>query len=150
MEPLILRQTISIEADKKTVWDALVNPVMTKQYMYGCEPVTDWKPGSTILWNGEYEGKTTTFVKGHIIDIRPESYLAYTVIDPLNPEIPDIPENYLTVTYELTEADGITEFTVTQGDYAKVAQGQKRYADTQAQGGWMSILEAIKNLVEPA
>jgi uncharacterized protein YndB with AHSA1/START domain len=100
------------------------------------------------LWQGEENGKVVTFVKGNIIEIQPGDFLSYTVIDPNNAEIPDLPENYLTVTYTLTETDGVTEWTVTQGDYATVAQGKRRWDDTQAQGGWTSILEAVRDLAE--
>jgi len=72
------------------------------------------------------------------------------VIDPNNTAVPDIPENYLTVTYALEEKDGATLFTVTQGDYSKVADGQNRYDDSNKVGGWQSLLEAIKVLVEVA
>jgi len=148
--PLIIKNSISINAPKAKVWDALVNPEQTKKYMFGCEPVSDWKPGSPLLWNGVDDGKLITFVKGKIVEIRPEEYLAYTVIDPNNPNVPDIPENYLTVTYALEEKDGATLFTVTQGDYSKVADGQNRYDDSNKVGGWQSLLEAIKVLVEVA
>ena len=146
--PLIIKNSISISAPKSKVWDALVNPEQTKKYMYGCEPISDWKPGSDLLWNGVDGDKTITFVKGKILDIRPEEYLSYTVIDPNNTEVPDIPENYLTVTYTLEEKDGETKFSVTQGDYSTVANGQGRYDDTMKVGGWQSILDAIKSLVE--
>jgi uncharacterized protein YndB with AHSA1/START domain len=148
MEEKTIRQSITIDAPKEKVWDALVNPEMTKQYMYGCVPVTDWRMGSPLLWQGEENGQVITFVKGHVIEIIPNEYLAYTVIDPNNPDIPDIPDNYLTVIYTLTEKEGTTTFHVSQGDYSKVANGDQRFADTQAQGGWMSILEAIRDLVE--
>jgi uncharacterized protein YndB with AHSA1/START domain len=147
-EPLIITNTITIKAPRSTVWDALTNPAKTKQYMYGCEVITDWKPGSTIFWDGENEGQVIRFVKGHVVDYRPEEYLAYTVIDPNNTEVPDIPENYLTVTYSLEEKNGETELTVTQGDYTSVADGQKRYEDSMAANGWNSILESIKSLIE--
>jgi uncharacterized protein YndB with AHSA1/START domain len=80
------------------------------------------------------EGKLITFVKGKIVEIRPGEYLAYTVIDPNNPNVPDIPENYLTVTYALEEKDGVTQFKVTQGDYSIVADGQNRYEDSNKVG----------------
>jgi uncharacterized protein YndB with AHSA1/START domain len=146
--PLIITNTISIKAPKTKIWDALVNPEITKKYMFGCEPVSDWKPGSPLLWNGEDDGKLVTFVKGKVVEIRPNEYLAYTVIDPNNPAVPDIPENYLTVTYALEEKNGMTEFTVTQGDYNTVADGQSRYDDSNKVGGWTTLLEAIKLLVE--
>ena len=146
--PLIIKDSISIKAPKAKVWDALVNPEQTKKYMFGCEPVTDWKPGSELLWNGVDSDKLITFVKGKIVEIRPEEYLAYTVIDPNNTNVPDIPENYLTVTYSLEEKNGETKFSVTQGDYSTVADGQSRYDDTMKVGGWQSIMDAIKSLVE--
>ncbi|HEX5112253.1 MAG TPA: SRPBCC domain-containing protein [Saprospiraceae bacterium] len=147
-EPLIIKNSISIRAPKAKVWDALVNPEQTKKYMYGCEPISDWKTGSELLWQGVDGDKSITFVKGKIIAIRPEEYLAYTVIDPNNTEVPDIPENYLTVTYTLEENNGETRCSVTQGDYSTVANGQGRYDDTMKVGGWQSILDAIKSLVE--
>ena len=116
--------------------------------MFGCETVSDWKVGSELLWKGSYEGQDMVFVKGNIVDIRPGNFLAYTTIDPHNPAIPDLPENYLTVTYEIKENGEETILTTTQGDYSKVAEGEKRYQETIDGGGWQPILEAIKKLLE--
>lgn len=145
----IVTNSITINAPAAQVWDALVNPVQTKKYMFGCEPITDWKPGSLLLWRGVFDGKELDAVKGHVVKIEPNRYLEYTAIDP-NSTIPDIPENYLTITYHLEEQNGQTRFTVTQGDYAKVAEGERRYNDTIAEGGWEGILVQIKKLVEEA
>jgi uncharacterized protein YndB with AHSA1/START domain len=79
-EPLIIKNSITINAPAATVWDALVNPEQTKQYMFGCETVSDWKPGSELLWKGTYEGKEMVFVKGEIIAIQPEKFLEYTTL----------------------------------------------------------------------
>lgn len=145
---LIIKNTIEILASAASVWDALVNPAQTKKYMFGCETVSDWKKGSELLWRGEYEGKEMIFVKGTILDIQPEKFLAYTTIDP-NSNIDDTSHNYLTVTYELSERNGTTTFTVTQGDYAKVAEGERRYKESYNNGeGWNPILVQIKQLVE--
>ena len=145
---LIIKNTIVINAPATKVWNALTNPEETKKYMFGCETVSDWKPGSTLLWKGSYEGKEMIFVKGHVVQINPPLILSYTVIDP-NSTIADIPENYLTVTYNLTEENGKTTLTVTQGDYNKVGDGEKRYKDSYNNGeGWNQILVQIKKLVE--
>ena len=146
--PLIVKNTILIKATAKKVWDALTNPEQTKKYMFGCETVSDWIPGSSLLWKGNYEGKEMVFVKGNIVTIEPNKILAYTVIDP-NGTIEDIPENYLTVTYLLSNENGQTLLTVTQGDYSKVANGEKRYKEAYNNGeGWNPILEQIKKLIE--
>ena len=147
-DPLLVKNTISIKASPIEIWDALVNPEQTKKYMFGCETVSDWKVGSELLWKGSYEGQDMVFVKGNIVDIRPGNFLAYTTIDPHNPAIPDLPENYLTVTYEIKENGEETILTTTQGDYSKVAEGEKRYQETIDGGGWQPILEAIKKLLE--
>jgi uncharacterized protein YndB with AHSA1/START domain len=149
MEPLLVKNTIEINAPIAKVWDALINPEQTKKYMFGCETVSDWKVGSELLWKGSYEGNEMVFVKGYIVEIEPEKLLVYTVIDPNNPAIPDLPENYLDVKYELTEADEKTELTVTQGGFEHAADGEKRYKDTYNNGeGWNPILVEIKKLVE--
>jgi uncharacterized protein YndB with AHSA1/START domain len=147
-KPLIVENSIVINAPVSKVWDALVNPEQTKKYMFGCETVSDWKIGSPLLWKGNYEGKEMVFVKGVIVDIKPEKFLAYTTIDP-NSSIDDLSENHLTVTYELSVAEGQTILRVTQGDYATVAEGERRYNEAFNGGeGWNPILVEIKKLVE--
>jgi uncharacterized protein YndB with AHSA1/START domain len=149
MKPLEIINTISINASADKVWDMLTKPENTAKYMFGCKTVSDWKKGSSLLWEGEWEGKKMIFVKGIIADIQPGKSLAYTVIDPNNPNIPDIPENYLTVTYKLTAENGKTTLTVTQGDYSKVAEGEKRYTESYNNGeGWNPILVQIKKFAE--
>lgn len=163
-DSLIIRNDILINASRQQVWDALTNPQQTMKYMFGCQALSDWTPGSLLTWEGEWEGRKMVMVKGNIVDIVAPDHLAYTVIDPNNPNIPDIPENYLTVTYTLTDEHGKsdsyrtdmhrtdnhrTRLTVTQGDYSKVAEGQKRYEESYNHGeGWNPILIAIRNLVE--
>ena len=148
MSQLIITNTISINASAAKVWDALVNPEKTKQYMFGCEAISDWKPGSPLLWKGSYEGKEMIFVKGNVVDIQPNKVLKFTVIDP-NASYPDIPENYLNVTYELKEESGVTTLKVTQDGFEGAAEAEKRYEHGYNKGeGWNRILVQIKSLVE--
>lgn len=98
---LFIENSITINAPQSKVWHSLVNPEQTKSTCLAGEAVSDWRIGSPLLWKGLYEGKEMIFVKGSVVEIKPERFLAYTVIDP-NSTIEDIPENYLTVTYELT------------------------------------------------
>ena len=146
---LLVKNNITIHAPAKKVWDVLTNPDQTKKYMFGCETVSDWKPGSTLEWKGTYEGKEMVFVKGKITDIQPENLLAYTTFDPNNTAMEDKPENYLTVTYDLKEENGVTVLKVTQGDYNKVANGETRYKEAYNNGeGWNPILVEIKKIAE--
>jgi uncharacterized protein YndB with AHSA1/START domain len=147
-QPLVISNVITIEAPAAKVWDALTNPEQTKKYMFGCEALSDWKPGSPLIWKGKFNGVEMIAVKGEIVRIEPFKRLVYTVIDPNNPAIPDIPENYLTVTCLLEEENGHTKLTATQGDYSVVAEGDSRYRHSVDGGGWDPILVQIKALVE--
>ena len=147
-KPLFVKNEITISAPAAKVWDALVNPELTKKYMFGCETVSEWKIGSSLAWKGHYEGMDMVFVKGEILDIQPEKFLAYTTIDS-NSGIDDTSENYLRVTYALSSKGDDTLLEVTQGDYATVAEGERRYQEAWNNGdGWNPILVEIKKLVE--
>jgi len=148
MTKLVVKSEIVINAPAAKVWDALTKPEQTKKYMFGCETVSDWKAGSELLWRGSYEGKEMVFVKGRIVEIKSPGLLKYTVIDP-NASYPDIPENHLNVTYEVTAEGNQTKLVVTQDGFEGAAEGEKRYKDTYNNGeGWNPILVQIKKIVE--
>jgi uncharacterized protein YndB with AHSA1/START domain len=148
-EPLFVSNTVIINAPAAKVWDALVNPEKTKIYMFGCEALSGWKPGDSLIWKGVFDGQELVAVKGHIVSIEPEKQLVYTTFDPNNPNMADVPENYLTVVYDLLEANGQTRLTASQGDFSTVANGQARYEEVYDGGqGWTPILVQVKDLVE--
>lgn len=148
MDSLYIKNNISIKASIEKVWDTLTNPAQTKKYMFGCETVSDWQKGSSLLWKGSYEGKEMVFVKGNITDIDPGKFLSYTVFDP-NSAMEDKAENYLTVTYQLSTQNEQTVLEVTQGDYSKVANSEARYKEAYNEGhGWQPLLEEIKKVAE--
>jgi uncharacterized protein YndB with AHSA1/START domain len=148
MSPKIVTNSILIRSTLQHVWDVLTKPEFTKIYMFGCETVSDWKEGSPLLWNGQYEGKEVTFVSGHILELKPPHRLIYSVID-LNAPYEKTPENHLKVLYELAEtADGV-EFKVSQYGFEEAADGEKRFTEIYNNGdGWQPILVGIKELIE--
>jgi uncharacterized protein YndB with AHSA1/START domain len=149
MEKKLVISKIAITAPAEKVWEALVKPEQTKKYMFGCETVSEWKPGSELLWQMMHEGKLFTAVKGNVVSIEPAKFLEYTVFDPHNPAMEDVPQNYLHVTYELEHSNNETLLTVTQGDYNSVADGEKRYKEAYNNGeGWNPILVQIKQIAE--
>lgn len=101
-----------INAPVEKVWQALVDPALITQYLFGTDTRTDWKKGSPITWSGTYPGKSYED-KGTIIDIVPQKLLPTTHYSPLSGK-EDIPENYHHVGYDIRPANGGTEISITQ------------------------------------
>lgn len=132
--------TTLVNAPASKVWDALTNPSLIKQYLYGTEVTSDWKVGSPITYKGEWEGKSYED-KGEILQIEPDKLLVSTFWSSLA-GLPDLPENYKTVRYELLrEGDG-TKLTITQDNNATQEE-----ADHSTQN-WTTVLDKLKELLE--
>lgn len=142
-ERLIVEKEIKSNAPTAKVWDILTKSEWTKQYMFGCEPVTVWNPESPILGKGASNGVANA--KGNIKDIKARELLQYTTVN-ANSEYTDDPENYLTVTCKLHEQDVYTLLSVSQGDFSSVQNAEARYAD--AVGNWDMVLPKIEELAE--
>jgi uncharacterized protein YndB with AHSA1/START domain len=145
MNELIARSSISIHAPAAKVWAVLTRPEFTKEYMFGCEAVCDWKVGSPLLWKGLLDGKEIVYVKGTVLRIEPGQLLEYTTFDP-NGDLDDVPANYVTVVYRLTPRADDVLLEVTQGDFATVANGEQRYRETEA--SWPAVFEQVKVIAE--
>ena len=96
--------TIEIDASPGDVWTALTEPEQIEKYMFGSQVVTDWQPGSPIVWKGEYEGKKYED-KGEIVEIEQARRLKVTHFSPMSGE-EDIPANYHTVLTSSRTMDG--------------------------------------------
>lgn len=147
LNELIVHNTIRIHASPERVWQVLTHGEETRKYMYGCTAISDWRPGSTLLWKGVFDGVETVAVSGRVVDIEQGKFLSYTAFDP-NAGLEDIPANHTTVTYNLAGDEGYTVLTVTQGDYAKVPDGKRKYDEAVMAGGWGPILEEIRKIAE--
>ncbi|MEM7484607.1 MAG: SRPBCC domain-containing protein [Bacteroidota bacterium] len=67
---MVIKKEVLLKVNKEKVWSLLTNPEMTKQYMFGCEVLSDWNLGNKIIWKGLTEdGKEVIYVKGEIIEI---------------------------------------------------------------------------------
>lgn len=134
-------KTMTIDAPRAAVWDALTNPAKVKQYMHGTNITTDWKVGSPIAWKGEWKGKPYVD-KGTVLECEPERLLKHTHWSPMGGS-EDKPENYQTVTYELIEDGGKTTLTLTQDNNASQDE-----ADKMAEDNWGPMLQALKETAE--
>jgi uncharacterized protein YndB with AHSA1/START domain len=136
----IAEAAITINTPASKVWDALTRPDLIKQYLFGTEVATDWQVGSPITYKGTWEGKTYED-KGKILRIEPGKQLVSTYWSSLS-GVPDIPENYQTVRYELSaESDG-TRLTITQDN------NDTQEAAAHSEQNWKMVLDGIKKLLE--
>ena len=136
----IAEATTTINASASRVWEALINPKLIKQYLFGAEVISDWKEGSPIIYKGIYEGKTYED-KGSVLKVEPEKLLLITHWSPLSGS-PDIPENYHKVRYELAVENGSTQLTITQ-DNNSSEEEQEQNAKF-----WKMVLDGMKKLLE--
>ncbi|MFC0186646.1 SRPBCC domain-containing protein [Fictibacillus aquaticus] len=114
---LIVSRSIDINAAALKVWEALTEPEKIKEYLFGTEITTDWKEGSDILFEGEYEGKEYQD-KGTVLTNLIEEKIRYTYWSSFS-GVEDKPDNYSVVTYELSELNrNLTKLTWTQKGYA--------------------------------
>jgi uncharacterized protein YndB with AHSA1/START domain len=144
MTELLIRKSIDVSAPIEILWKILTDSEFIRQYMFGCNAETDWKPGSTLLWRGAADG--VVYVKGHVIGFEPARALEYTIFDP-NSKLTDIPSNYLTMKYDLREdGPGRSILDITQGDFSKVEDGESRYRHSRDVDD--TVLQGIKKLAE--
>ena len=134
-------KTVTIDAPRAKVWDALTNPEKVKRYMHGTNLSTDWKVGSPITWKGEWKGQPYED-KGAVLEVETEKLLKNTHWSPMGGS-EDKPENYHTVTYELKDAGGKTILTLTQDNNATQEE-----ADKMAEDNWGPVLRGLKETVE--
>ena len=137
---LIARQALVINAPIAAVWDALVNPVMIKQYLFGTNAISEWKEGSPIVFTGEWEGKHYED-KGTILRLEPGRLLQYSYFSPMSGQ-PDTPENYHTITIEVSPRGSGTSLSLTQDNNAT------EEAREHSEKNWGMVLEGMKKILE--
>ena len=136
----IAKATTVINAPPSKVWDALTQPEQIKQYLFGTQVTTDWHVGSPITYKGEWKGKPYED-KGKVLEIEPRKRLVSTFWSALA-GLPDTPENYKTVRYELAPEGDRTKLTITQDNNATQEEA------TEAEKNWRMVLDGIKKLLE--
>lgn len=136
----IAKTTITIHAPTAKVWQALTEPEMIQQYLFGTQVTTDWQVGSPITYRGVWQGKAYED-KGKILEIEPEKLLVSTFWSALS-GLADAPENYNTVRYEVEDAGGGTHLTITQDNNATAEDA------AHSEQNWNMVLDGIKKLLE--
>jgi uncharacterized protein YndB with AHSA1/START domain len=136
----VAKSSTVINAPVSKVWKALIDPAQIKEYLFGTNAISDWKKGSPITYEGEWQGKTYKD-KGTIIDIVSEKLLHTTYWSSIGGK-EDKPENYNNVIYELQPSGESTMITISQDNIADEA-GLKHMEEN-----WGIVLDNMKKLLE--
>ena len=137
---LVSKSSITINAPVSKVWQALTDPAQIKQYLFGTNTISDWKKGSPISYEGEWEGKKYKD-KGTIIDIVPGKLLHTTYWSSMGGK-EDKPENYNNVIYELQPQNEKTLITISQDNID--TEEQLKHMEQN----WGIVLDSMKKLLE--
>ena len=137
---LKVSQSVTINANADAVWDMLTNPAKIKEYMFGTNAKTDWQVGSTISFEGEYDGKSYAD-KGLVKQSVPGKVLQYDYWSGFS-GLADEPENYSLVTFTIEETEGGTELNLEQLGYAS------EQAQQHSQAAWSQVLVSMKEIAE--
>ena len=134
--------SVTINAPRAKVWDALVNPDTIMQYMPVTTVVSEWEEGSPIVWTSEFQGKRFE-VKGTILRLQPNRLLEYDHSLPIfrSPGVAHSREQRR-VTIELRDSEAQTHVAVTE-------QGNKNKRELEhSEGSWRMVLNGMKALLE--
>jgi uncharacterized protein YndB with AHSA1/START domain len=135
------KASININAPAEEVWEALTTPEIIKKYFFGTNAISDWKVGSPIVFRGVWEGKQYED-KGTILKSIPSKLFQYKYWSSMS-GIDDKPENYQTITYELSEKNNnTTTLTITQENIPD--EKTKEHSEQN----WRKVLSDLKNLLE--
>lgn len=136
----VAKASITINAPVAKIWDALVNPEIIRQYMFGTNVVSHWREGDSVVWKGEWQGKSYED-KGKILKLDKEHILQYSHFSPFMGKS-DVPENYHTVTIELSDNGAHTTVSLSQDNNAT------EEAREHSEKNWRMMLEDLQKMLE--
>ena len=143
-----------IKTPPEQLWTALTNPTFTKRY-WDMEFVTDWKPGSQMVW--KHKGVVLDDPAQVVVDADPFTRLSYTW-HTMTPEfaehvgidaatIEQLAEETRTkrskATFEIEDMDGKCKLTVIHDDFPEDSI-MLRMVST----GWPAVISSLKTLLE--
>jgi len=139
-QSLVATATVTLKASNPQIWHALLDPEMIKKYMFGTTVTSDWQVGSTITWAGDYKGKRYSD-HGLILHVDRGRQLKYSHFSPAEGKL-DLPENYHTVTINLSTEGARTVLTLSQDNNPTEAARQ------ESEKNWQTMLENLKKVLE--
>lgn len=138
---LVVTKSIEISASPDRVWKTLTDPDLIKEYLFGTETLTNWKVGSNIIFQGEYQG-AAYMDKGIVLENILHQKIKYSYWSSFS-GLQDLPENYAKITYNFeSNSLGGTKFTWTQEGYSSM-EGMEH-----SKNGMEDFLNTIKMIAE--
>ena len=134
-----------IEAPPKKVWAALTDKDKLRSFFFGSEIDSTWKVGAPITFRGEFNGHKYAD-KGVIRTVEPEKKLSFTHWSNLS-KLPDRPENYHIVTFDLAPAGKGTDVTLTQ-ENQNDSEPRTPEGTAELNKNWSMLLAGLKKTVE--
>lgn len=139
----IIVLTTTINAAPSSVWEALINPARIRQWMaepeMEFEMITNWKVGTPIIIRGYHH--TPFENKGIVLQFETNKVLTYNYLSSLS-RLPDKPENYTTVEFQLSAPDNQTSLTVTLSNFP--TEAIFKHVDFY----WKTTIQIMKTVIE--
>ncbi|HEY0519221.1 MAG TPA: SRPBCC domain-containing protein [Ilumatobacteraceae bacterium] len=146
--------TTYIKTRPEQLWNALTNPAFTKRY-WDMEFVTDWKPGSQMIW--KHKGVVLDDPAQVVIVADPFTRLSYTwhTMTPEFAEHVGIDAGTIAVlaeetrkqrskaTFEIEDLDGKCKLTVIHDDFPMDSTMIRMVSS-----GWPAVISSLKTLLE--
>ena len=124
---------IYIQSTPEKIWEALIDPEMTKEFWGRHQNRSDWKPGSE--WRHvNYDDATDIAVAGTVVESEPPRRLVLTWGRPNETDVSR-------VTFEIEDFMGSARLTVTHDELSP-----KMLSNISA--GWPALLSSLKSLLE--
>jgi uncharacterized protein YndB with AHSA1/START domain len=127
---------IYIQSTPQKIWEALIDPEMTKEFWGRHRNQSDWKIGSA--WHHEnYDDATDIAVAGTVVESDPPRRLVLTWTRPDQTDKDAVSR----VTFDIDEFMGSARLTVT---HSELTPEMLRNIST----GWPAVLSSLKSLLE--
>jgi uncharacterized protein YndB with AHSA1/START domain len=126
---------VYIAASPERVWAALTESELTRQYYYGNDVISEWKPGSSLVYRDPTDGSEP--IHCEVVEADPPRRLVHTFSFP---ETGDPPSR---VTWTI-EARGAASLLILTHDRFETETSTYK----SVQHGWVPILSGLKTLLE--